>query len=93
MLFRSDFIERLKKEGYSFSFNVDKLERPFDKPSLMLAGRQDTSVGYSDLLQIVKNYSRGTFAILDRAGHSLQIEQEVVFNGMVNEWLDRVVEY
>ena len=88
-----DFIERLKKEGYSFSFNVDKLERPFDKPSLMLAGRQDTSVGYADLLQIVKNYSRGTFAILDRAGHSLQIEQEVVFNCMVNEWLDRVVEY
>jgi len=88
-----DFIERLKKEGYSFSFDVDKLERPFDKPSLMFAGRQDTPVGYADLLKIVENYSRGTFAILERAGHSLQFEQEVVFNCMVNEWLDRVMEY
>ena len=87
------FIERLKKEGYRFSFDVDKLERPFDKPSLMLAGRQDTSVGYADLLKIIENYSRGTFAILDRAGHGLQLEQEVVFNCMVNEWLDRVMEY
>jgi pimeloyl-ACP methyl ester carboxylesterase len=87
------FIERLKKDGYNFSFDVDKLERPFDKPSLMLAGRQDTVVGYADLLKIIENYSRGTFAILDRAGHSLQFEQEVVFNCMVNEWLDRVGEY
>ena len=27
------FTNRFKKEGYSFSFNVDKLEHPFDKPS------------------------------------------------------------
>ena len=87
------FIERLKKDGYNFSFDVDKLERPFDKPSLMLAGRQDTSVGYADLLKIIENYPRGTFTILDKAGHGLQVEQEVVFNCMVNEWLDRVVEY
>ncbi len=87
------FIERLKKDGYTFSFDVDKLDHQFDKPSLMLAGRQDTPVGYADLLKIIENYPRGTFAILDRAGHGLQIEQEAVFNCMVNEWLDRVVEY
>jgi pimeloyl-ACP methyl ester carboxylesterase len=87
------FTNRLKKDGYNFSFDVDELERPFDKPALMLAGRQDTSVGYADLLQIIENYSRGTFAILDRAGHGLQVEQEEVFNCMVNEWLDRVEEY
>ena len=87
------FINQFKKDGYNFSFDVDKLERPFDKPSLMLAGRQDTSVGYADLLKIIDNYSRGTFAILDRAGHGLEVEQEVVFNCMVNEWLDQIEEY
>jgi len=28
--------------------------------------------------------------VLDRAGHNLQIEQEDLFNALVNEWLDRV---
>jgi len=87
------FINRFKKNGYNFHFNADRLERPFDKPSLVLAGRQDTSVGYADSLKIVENYSRGTFAILDRAGHGLEVEQEAVFNCMVNEWLDRIEEY
>jgi hypothetical protein len=33
-----------------------------------------------------------TFAVLDKAGHDLQIEQEKLFNALVNEWLDRVEE-
>jgi hypothetical protein len=44
------------------------------------------------MLKIVDNYSRGTFAVLDRAGHGLEVEQEKVFNCLVNEWLDRVEE-
>lgn len=89
-IFTEQFI---KRHGYSFSFDVDKLERPFDKPSLILSGRQDPCVGYRDSLKIVENCSYGTFAILDRAGHGLEVEQEAVFNCMVNEWLDRVDEY
>lgn len=87
------FIEQFREYGYSFSFDVDKLERPFDKPSLILSGRQDASVGYRDSLKIIENYPYGTFAILDRAGHGLEVEQEAVFNCMVNEWLDRVEEH
>jgi len=30
--------------------------------------------------------------LYDRAGHNLQIEQEGLFNSLVSEWLDRVVE-
>jgi pimeloyl-ACP methyl ester carboxylesterase len=87
------FTEHLQKDGYSFSFDVDLLEKPFESPSLVLAGRQDATVGYMDILRIIDNYSRGSFVILDRAGHGLEVEQETVFNCLVNEWLDRVVEY
>lgn len=87
------FVERFTKSGYSFPFDVDHLERPFDRPSLVLSGRQDATVGYRDSLEIIENYSRGTFGILDRAGHGLEVEQETMFNCMVNEWLDRVEEY
>jgi len=86
------FLKRFENRGYNFSFDVDQLQHPFDRPSLILAGRQDTSVGYRDSLNIAANYSRGTFAILDRAGHGLEVEQETVFNCLVNEWLDRVEE-
>lgn len=87
------FLNELKHQGYGFSFDVDRIGHPFDKPSLVFAGRQDASVGFKDTLRIIDNYTRGTFAILDRASHSLEVEQEELFNTLVVEWLDRVKEY
>ncbi|HEY3274373.1 MAG TPA: alpha/beta hydrolase [Methanocella sp.] len=87
-----EFTKRLMETGYAFSFDADRLERPFEKPSLLLAGRQDATVGWADMLKIVDNYPRGTFAVLDRAGHGLEVEQQTVFECLVNEWLDRVEE-
>ncbi len=86
------FLKRFENHGYSFSFEADQLPHPFDRPSLILVGRQDASVGYRDSLKLASDYSRGTVAILDRAGHGLEVEQETVFNCLVSEWLDRVEE-
>jgi pimeloyl-ACP methyl ester carboxylesterase len=86
------FLEQYRKFGYSLSFDVDQFEHPFDRPSLIFSGRQDTSVGYRDSLKLIENFSRGTFAILDRAGHGLEVEQETVFNCLISEWLNRVEE-
>jgi pimeloyl-ACP methyl ester carboxylesterase len=36
------------------------------------------------------HYPRATFAVLDVAGHNLQIEQPRLFNALMHEWLDRV---
>ena len=85
-----NFLNKLKKE-YRFSFEIDQAD--FSKPSLFLLGKQDSSVGYKDALSLMDRYSRGTFAVLDTAGHNLQIEQPELFNSLVNEWLDRVEEY
>ena len=41
----------------------------------------------------VRSYPRGTFAVLDRAGHLLGIAQADLFHALVAEWLDRVEEY
>jgi pimeloyl-ACP methyl ester carboxylesterase len=86
------FLNRLQTGGYPFSFEVDAVSTPFEKPALILLGRQDSSVGYRDAWSIVENYPRATFAVLDRAGHNLQIEQEALFDALVHEWLDRVEE-
>ena len=86
------FLSRLRTHGYAFSFDVDTGAAPFDRPTLILVGRQDGIVGYRDAWEILENYPRATFTVLDRAGHNLQIEQEELFNVLVGEWLDRVEE-
>ena len=80
-------------ENYAFSFDVDTLPKPFPAPTLIVTGRQDSWVGYRDAWEILENYPRATFVVLDRAGHFLGVEQEDLFHTLVGEWLDRVEEY
>lgn len=86
------FLSRIQSLGYAFSVDVDALPAPFEKPTLILAGRQDGLVGYRDAWEILENYPRATFAVLDRAGHNLPIEQDELFAALVGEWFDRVEE-
>jgi pimeloyl-ACP methyl ester carboxylesterase len=85
------FLQKIKQR-YAFSFEVDQLPEPFERPVLLLAGRQDSVTGYQDAWSILGNYSRATFAVLDRAGHDLTFEQAGLFEALVAEWLRRVQE-
>jgi pimeloyl-ACP methyl ester carboxylesterase len=84
------FLSIIWEKGYPFSFNVDKMIKQFDKPTLFLLGRQDSIVGYADAWELMENYPRASFIVLDQGGHLLQIEKEQIFNTLVNDWLDRV---
>ncbi len=86
------FLKWFRENGYAFTFDVDQLKNAFAGPSLFLLGRQDASVGYRDAWKIIENYPRATFAVLDRAGHNLQIEQPELHASLVREWLLRVRE-
>lgn len=83
------FLDRLDA-GPNLTVDVRRLPEPFDRPTLILAGRQDTNVGYLDALDLLESYPRATLAILDRAGHGLRAEQPTLFRALTNEWLDRV---
>jgi pimeloyl-ACP methyl ester carboxylesterase len=86
------FQERVRKK-YAFSFDVNQLEKPFPAPTLFLTGRQDNVVGYADAWKTFANYPRGTFAVLDRAGHLLWGEQGDLASALTSDWLDRVEEW
>jgi pimeloyl-ACP methyl ester carboxylesterase len=62
----------------------------FTGPSLILVGRQDIAVGYVDQFSLLTDYPRAILAVLDVAGHNLQIEQPVLFAALAEEWLERV---
>lgn len=47
-------------------------------------------MGYRDARATREHYPRATFAVLDRAGHNVHIEQSQLLNALVHEWLDRV---
>jgi len=85
-----NFLEKIFPTNYKMTVDVDKLLKLYDKPTLFLLGRQDKTVGYRDAWKIIENYPNATFAILDQAGHNLQIEKAKLFNSLVNDWLDRV---
>ena len=87
------FREIIRSQNYAFSFDVDALPKPCPAPTLVVTGRQDSTAGYCDAWEILENYPRGTFAVLDRSGHFVETEQEDLFHALANEWLDRVEEY
>jgi pimeloyl-ACP methyl ester carboxylesterase len=90
-----DFQAKIRelRENYAFSFDVDDLPTPCPAPTLIVMGRQDSWVGYRDPWNILDNYPRGSFAVLDRSGHFLGVEQADLFHALASEWLDRVEEY
>jgi len=84
------FLENSLSQNVPYKVNVDQIERPYRQPTLFVMGRQDCAVGYHDQWQLIENFPRASFVILDKAGHNLQIEQDTLFHALVREWLDRV---
>jgi pimeloyl-ACP methyl ester carboxylesterase len=65
----------------------------YANPTLIVAGRQDATVGYAGAWRLLEHYPRASFAVLDRAGHALPHEQVGLLGALLAEWLDRVAEH
>ncbi len=85
-----EFLSKCLGRHVPFAEDVDDVKEPYQQPALMVMGRQDSMVGYHDHWQLMENYPRASFVILDKAGHNLQIEQDELFTALVREWLARV---
>ncbi|MBD3408102.1 MAG: alpha/beta fold hydrolase [Candidatus Lokiarchaeota archaeon] len=85
------FLERIKSGNYSFSFDIFQMP-VFEKPTLILTGAQDNSVGYRDAWKIKDKFLKTSFVLLDAAGHGLPLDQSVLFDMFVHEWIDRIIQ-
>ena len=83
------FAERLE-ENYAFTWDVDARIRELGctQPVQFICGRQDDCVGYQDLWNLMEDYERSAFSVVDMAGHNLQIEQPEMFGALVRNWLN-----
>ncbi|MFC9770083.1 MULTISPECIES: alpha/beta fold hydrolase [unclassified Pseudarthrobacter] len=62
---------------------------PFEAPSLHLFGRQDHVTGYEDGWKLRDHYVRGTYAVLDAAGHNAHLERPDLTSALLKDWLAR----
>ena len=84
------FLERLNA-NYLPSGDAGRPGAPFERPGLILAGRQDSTVGYRGAAGLIEELPRATFAVLDLGGHHLgRIERPALFEALVRDWLDRM---
>lgn len=75
---------------YGFSFDLIEAEKTFDEPTLIIAGRRDTTVGYRDAWSILDSYPRATFVALDRADHGWPMERPNLLPALIDDWLARM---
>lgn len=87
------YLDSLHGSTTPCSFETEELPEPFPAPTLIITGRQDSTVGFKGGFEILPSYPRATLAVLDRAGHLLRGEQPALFRALVDEWLDRVEEW
>jgi len=86
-----EFLNKIRNDPkkYAFSFDVDVLPEPFPRPTLIITGRQDHIVGYRDAGNILENYPRASYMVLDQRGHFME-DSATLTHMLMNEWLDRV---
>ena len=81
---------RADPKRYAFSFDLAKAEKSFEEPTLIIAARQDGTVGYRDAWDILESYPRATFAVVDRATHGWPLESPDLLAALVDDWLARM---
>ncbi len=76
---------RADPERYGFSFDLVEAEKTFEEPTLIIAGRRDTTVGYRDAWSILDSYPRATFVALDRADHGWPMETPNLLPALIDD--------
>jgi pimeloyl-ACP methyl ester carboxylesterase len=59
-------------------------------PTVVVAGRLDSTVGYAAAVDLVDHYPHASLAVVDDAGHALPHEQPELLHALLAEWLARV---
>lgn len=59
-------------------------------PTVVVAGRLDSTVGYAAAVGLVDYYPHASLAVVDDAGHALPHEQPELLRALLSEWLGRV---
>lgn len=65
-------------------------EMTHDGPAVVLTGKQDNMVGYTDSLGLLDLYPRMTFSALDGGGHTLHLDKPEPVHALIVQWLSDI---
>jgi pimeloyl-ACP methyl ester carboxylesterase len=82
------FIEALQQRGYRLP--EAELPRTFSGPALIVCGRHDAVVGYTQAFALHEDMPRATIAVLADGGHIVELEREHAVRALLIDWLDRI---
>jgi pimeloyl-ACP methyl ester carboxylesterase len=58
-------------------------------PTLIVAGRRDSTAGYRDAIGLLDRYPQASLAVIEDAGHALMHERPAFVAALLADWLDR----
>ena len=70
-------------------WTVDTGSSAFAGPTLVVAGRRDSVVGYADAIELLEHYPHATLAVIDDAGHAVIHERPDLLAALLGDWLHR----
>ncbi|MEH7443161.1 alpha/beta hydrolase [Bacillus sp. JJ1122] len=76
-----------KTKRYFLSEEPFYEEKALPHPALFLLGKQDYICGYKDHQHLAQKFPNSTFAVIDKAGHMLQIEKREAVQLLLKDWL------
>lgn len=88
----TDAMARLAARYTLPDFEEERLDG-FDRPVLIVAGRQDAVVGFEDQSALARRFTTSSLAVLDHAGHNVHLDQPTVVRALLEDWAARVVRY
>jgi pimeloyl-ACP methyl ester carboxylesterase len=87
-----EFLGHIQSDVSRYSLREDPAAR-FERPTLIVTGRQDTMTGYADAWSILEDYPSATYAVLDQEDHDLPVRRHGLYRALVADWLDRMGEH
>jgi pimeloyl-ACP methyl ester carboxylesterase len=82
-------VEQAALERIFAGWTVDVGSGTFAAPTLIIAGRRDSVVGYTDAADLLEHYPRAALAVIEDAGHALMHERPELLAALVSDWLNR----
>ncbi|MBO0811580.1 MAG: alpha/beta hydrolase [Microlunatus sp.] len=68
------------------SWPIDLGGDAYSGPTMIIAGRRDSTAGYAGAVELLDHYPRATLAVLENAGHALPHEQPELLRALLAGW-------
>lgn len=78
------------EQNYALPESPDNRLTGFERPVLIVTGRQDAVVGFEDQWALAQRFPHATYALLDRAGHNASIDAADAVQALLREWSGHV---